>query len=44
VLDVLSADYREMVKARMFSADPPPFEVIVERLRLLEDEINRANS
>lgn len=37
----LERDYNAMTNAGMFSEDPPTFELLVERLARLENEINR---
>lgn len=40
VLVALAEDFQRMISAGMFVGDPPSFHLIIERLRLLEFEIN----
>ena len=42
LLDVLAGDYRGMIEQRMFSGMPPDFSLIINRIKRLETEINRA--
>jgi hypothetical protein len=42
LLDVLAGDYRGMIEQRMFSGMPPDFALIIDRIKRLETEINRA--
>lgn len=40
VLSALRDDYQRMIRARMFIGEPPTFDAIIERLRVLEATIN----
>ncbi len=40
-LSSLEADFTKMVKAGMFQAEPSPFKIILEDLKLLESKINQ---
>ena len=42
LLDVLASDYRDMIEQRMFSGMPSDFDLIIDRIKHLETEINRA--
>ena len=42
LLDGLAGDYRGMIEQRMFSGMPPDFDLIIDRIKRLEIEINRA--
>lgn len=39
-VESLRSDYREMIRQSMFQGEPPVFELIIKRLRVLEADIN----
>lgn len=40
----LRDDFQRMIGAGMFIGEPPAFDAIVDRLRALEEEINRCSN